>query len=43
MGGDYNAAFRMYQDSVKYDESNMIPLFGMIYCRIRQELYDDAL
>ena len=33
----------MYQDSVKYDESNMVPLFGMIYCRIRQELYDDAL
>jgi tetratricopeptide repeat protein 21B len=32
----------MYQKAASYDESNMEPLYGMIYCRIKQDLLDDA-
>jgi len=31
-----------YQKAATYDESNMEPLYGMIYCRIMQGKIEDA-
>ena len=42
MLGDFQGAYKTYQKASQLDESNMIPLFGMILCRIRQEMIDDA-
>jgi len=42
MLGDYNGAYTSYQKAVSLDETNMTPLYGMIYCRIRQDMLDDA-
>lgn len=39
---DYNAGFSNYQKAASYDESNMQPLYGMIYCRIMQGKIEDA-
>ena len=35
--GDYANAYQAYQKAVSLDESNMTPLIGMIYCRVKQE------
>ena len=40
--GDYSDAFSLYQKAASLDESNTLPLYGMIYCRIRQDLLDDT-
>lgn len=40
--GDYNGAYQVYQKATTLDEQNMTPLIGMIYCRVRQDQYDDA-
>lgn len=39
---DYNDGFLTYQKAASYDESNMEPLYGMIYCRIMQGKIEDA-
>ena len=40
--GDYANAYTTYQKATTLDESNMAPLIGMIYCRVRQDQLDDA-
>lgn len=42
MLGDFQAAYESFQKSVACDESLLTPLYGMINCRIRQEMIDDA-
>jgi tetratricopeptide repeat protein 21B len=42
MLGDYAGAYATYQKSSQLDETNTVPLFGMIYCRVKQDLLDDA-
>lgn len=42
MLGDFKGAFQIYQKAATYDEQNMDPLYGMIYCKIKQEQIDDA-
>ena len=39
---DFNEGFSTYQKAAAYDESNMDPLYGMIYCRIMQGKIEDA-
>ena len=39
---DYNDGFMTYQKAATYDESNMDPLYGMIYWRIMQGKIEDA-
>lgn len=39
---DFNDGFMTYQKAATYDESNMEPLYGMIYCRIMQGKIEDA-
>lgn len=40
--GKYKEAFSTYQQAAGYDEGNMEPLYGMIYCRIKQDMIEDA-
>ena len=40
--GDFAGAYTTYQKATSLDESNLIPLIGMIYCRVRQDQLDDA-
>ncbi len=40
--GEYEVAYQAYQRATQYDENYLQPLYGMIYCRIKQEQYDDA-
>jgi len=40
--GEYDAAYQAYQKAAQYDETFLSPLYGMIYCRIKQEQYEDA-
>ena len=42
MLGDFNGAYSSHQKDVSLHETNMTPLFGMIYCRVKQEMIDDA-
>ena len=42
MLGDYSGAYTTYQKASQLDETNTTPLFGMIYCRIKQDMLDDA-
>lgn len=35
--GDYDGAYQAYQKAAQYDETFLLPLYGMIYCRIKQE------
>ena len=39
---DYNGAYNVFQRAVALDDQNLQPLFGMIYCRVKQEMLDDA-
>eukprot|EP00826_Nyctotherus_ovalis_P013769 TRINITY_DN1376_c0_g6_i1.p1 TRINITY_DN1376_c0_g6~~TRINITY_DN1376_c0_g6_i1.p1 ORF type:complete len:1241 (-),score=463.36 TRINITY_DN1376_c0_g6_i1:317-4039(-) len=38
---EYAQAFQLYQKAAELDETNMSALYGMIYCRIRQNQLDD--
>ena len=40
--GEYEQAYQAYQKAAQIDETFLQPLYGMIYCRIKQEQYDDA-
>jgi len=42
MLNDYNAAYQIYQKAISFDETNQTPLYGMIYCHLKQEKYDEA-
>lgn len=42
MQGEFAGAYTSYQKASSLDETNMAPLYGMILCRIRQEMLDDA-
>lgn len=42
MVGDFETAYQTYQKASTFDDQYLAPLFGMIYCRIKQELIDDA-
>lgn len=42
MLGDYQGAYTTFQKATQLDETNMTPLYGMIYCRVKQEMLDDA-
>ena len=41
--GDFANAYSLYLKASQLDGNFYQPLYGMIYCRIRQEQYDDAL
>lgn len=41
--GDFANAYSLYLKASQLDGNYYQPLYGMIYCRIRQEQYDDAL
>lgn len=40
--GDFATAYQFYLKASQLDANNYGPLYGMIYCRIRQEQFDDA-
>ena len=40
--GEYEAAYQAYQKAAQYDETFLLPLYGMIYCRTKQDQYEDA-
>jgi tetratricopeptide (TPR) repeat protein len=42
MLNDYNAAYQIYQKAITFDETNQTPLYGMIYCKIKQDQLEDA-
>ena len=42
MLNDYQTAYSIYQQAISFDETNQTPLYGMIYCRIKQDQLDDA-
>lgn len=42
MLNDYNAAYQIYQKAISFDETNQTPLYGMIYCKIKQDQLEDA-
>lgn len=33
--GDFNEAHQTYQRATTFDDTNLYPLYGMIYCRIK--------
>jgi tetratricopeptide (TPR) repeat protein len=39
---DFQGAYQAFQKAVSFDESLLTPLYGMINCRIKQEMIDDA-
>jgi tetratricopeptide (TPR) repeat protein len=41
--GDFNEAYQTYQRATTFDDTNLFPLYGMIFCRIKQEQYEDAI
>lgn len=42
--GDYQGAFKTYQQAAALDTTgnNMEPLYGMIYCKVRQDMLEEA-
>jgi len=42
MLGGYNEAYHIYQKASTYDETNQTPLYGMIFCKIKQDQLEDA-
>ena len=42
MLGDYAEAYQIYQKASTFDETNQTPLYGMIYCKIKQDQLEDA-
>lgn len=43
ISGDFQTAYQLYLKASQLDGNNYQPLYGMIYSRIRQEQYDDAV
>jgi len=43
MVGDYANAYNLYLKASQLDGNYHLPLYGMIFCRIKQEMYDDAI
>ena len=41
--GDYTNAYSIYLKASQVDGNAQLPLYGMIFCRIKQEMYDDAV
>ncbi len=42
MLGDFQGAYAAYQQATALDDTNMTPLYGMILCRVKQEMLEDA-
>lgn len=42
MLGLNDEAYKIYQQASAYDQTNQIPLYGMIQCKIHQDQLDDA-
>lgn len=42
MLADYNSAYATFQACSSFDETNHSPLYGMIFCRVKQDQFDDA-
>ncbi len=42
MTHEYVQAFQTYQKAAELDETNIEPLYGMIYCRLKQNLMEDV-
>ena len=42
MIGEYNEGAQYYTRAAAQDEQNLQPLYGLIYCKIKQNQYDDA-
>jgi|TARA_B110000285_G_C15081688_1_gene593862 tetratricopeptide repeat protein 21B len=42
MLGEYATAYTIYQKASSFDETNQTPLYGMIYCKIKQDQLEDA-
>lgn len=40
--GDYQGAYQTFQKTSSEDDSTLQPLYGMIFCRVKQEMVDDA-
>jgi hypothetical protein len=40
--GDFATAFTTFQKASTFDDNFLAPLYGMIHCRIKQEMVDDA-
>ena len=43
MLGDYATAYSTYLKASQLDPSFNLPLYGMIFCRIKQDMFDDAI
>ena len=39
---DYASAYSIFQRASALDDNFLTPLYGMIYCRIKQDMVDDA-
>ena len=42
MAQEYSQAFQTYQKAAELNETNIEPLYGMIYCRLKQNLLEDV-
>ena len=42
MVADYAGAYSAYQQAANLDENYLQPLYGMIYCHLKQEKFDEA-
>jgi len=42
MVNDFTEAYQIYQKASQLDETNQTPLYGMIYCKIKQDQLEDA-
>mmetsp|Transcript_13183 Transcript_13183/g.20529 ORF Transcript_13183/g.20529 Transcript_13183/m.20529 type:complete len:132 (+) Transcript_13183:853-1248(+) len=42
MLGDYTGSYQVYSQAQQYDQTNQIPLYGMIQCKIKQDQVEDA-
>ena len=43
MVADYAGAYQACQQAANIDENYLQPLYGMIYCQIKQEKFDEAM
>lgn len=42
MTGDYSQSYEIYQKASQIDQTNQSPVYGMIYCKIKQDQLEDA-
>mmetsp|Transcript_16607 Transcript_16607/g.28282 ORF Transcript_16607/g.28282 Transcript_16607/m.28282 type:complete len:281 (+) Transcript_16607:552-1394(+) len=42
MMNEFTQAYQVYQKASQFDETNQTPLYGMIYCKIKQDQLEDA-